>query len=128
MYCLCQIMLNRTLSHKFEKWCKFSNHTKAKSCKKKSYTKRPTCNCLDIKKQNHSMADVALPSHTAYRQQTKICAASNKQMKTSPTTCTILVLSVLYSWSIFVCFFFIKKVDTYRKHCTVFTKKKNFQK
>jgi hypothetical protein len=36
-------MLNQTLSHYFEKWCKFSNHVKAKSRKKKSHKKRATC-------------------------------------------------------------------------------------
>ena len=78
IYCLCQITLNQTLSREFEKQCKFSSHVKAKSCKKKSHTKCTTSNCVDHKIKYHSMADVALPSNTASRQQTKICAASNK--------------------------------------------------
>jgi hypothetical protein len=36
-------VLNRTLSCKFEKWCKFSSHTKAQSRKKKSCKERPAC-------------------------------------------------------------------------------------
>jgi hypothetical protein len=36
-YCPCQIMLDRKLSCKFEKWCKFSSHIKSKSFKKKLY-------------------------------------------------------------------------------------------
>jgi len=32
---LCQIALNRTLSRKFEEWCKLSSHVKAKSWVKK---------------------------------------------------------------------------------------------
>ena len=34
MYCQCQIALNKTLSHKFEKRCKFSSNVKAKSYEK----------------------------------------------------------------------------------------------
>ena len=40
-YRLCQIALNRTLSHKFEKGRKFSSHVKVKS-----RTKRPACTLL----------------------------------------------------------------------------------
>jgi hypothetical protein len=29
-YCLCQVALNRKLSGKFEKWCKFSGQVKLK--------------------------------------------------------------------------------------------------
>ena len=43
VYRLCQVMLNQTSLHKFEKWCKFSSHLKANFCKKKSHTKRPAC-------------------------------------------------------------------------------------
>jgi uncharacterized protein (UPF0276 family) len=45
---LCQITLNRKLSCKFEKWCKFSSQVK--SCKKELCKLRPTCTTfLDIK-------------------------------------------------------------------------------
>ena len=37
MYRLCQITLNRTLSRKFEKWCKFSYYIKVKSHKTKQH-------------------------------------------------------------------------------------------
>jgi hypothetical protein len=43
VYCPCQIVLNQTLSHGFEKWCKFLSHIRAKSHKKQSLKKRPTC-------------------------------------------------------------------------------------
>jgi hypothetical protein len=33
MDCLCQIVINQKLSHKFKKWCKFSSHVKVKSRK-----------------------------------------------------------------------------------------------
>jgi len=36
--CLCQYVLNQKLSCKFEEWCKFSSHVKAKPCKA-----RPAC-------------------------------------------------------------------------------------
>jgi len=42
-YHLCQIVLNRTLSHKFETWHKFSSHVKAKPHKNKLHTRRPAC-------------------------------------------------------------------------------------
>jgi hypothetical protein len=42
-YCPRQITLNRKLSRKFEKWCKFSSHVKAKSHKKKLSTMRLAC-------------------------------------------------------------------------------------
>jgi hypothetical protein len=38
-----QIALNRNLSRKFEKWCKFLSRIKAKSCKMKSCKIRPAC-------------------------------------------------------------------------------------
>jgi hypothetical protein len=38
---VCHIALNRTLSRKFEKWCKISCHVKATSRKKKPRTKGP---------------------------------------------------------------------------------------
>lgn len=41
---LCQIMLYRKLSCKFEKWCKFSSRINVKLCKKKSHETRPACN------------------------------------------------------------------------------------
>ena len=44
MDCLCQITLNQKSSLKFEKWCKFSSHVKAKMCKKESHKTRPACN------------------------------------------------------------------------------------
>ena len=34
---LCQILWSQKLSHKSEKWCKFSSSVKAKSCRKKLY-------------------------------------------------------------------------------------------
>jgi len=40
---LCQITLNWTLSHKFDKWCKFSSCIILKSHKKKLHKKRPAC-------------------------------------------------------------------------------------
>jgi hypothetical protein len=41
-----QIMLNWKLSHKFEKWCKFSSCIKVKSGKKKSHKMRPACTVI----------------------------------------------------------------------------------
>lgn len=41
--CLCQIVLNQKLLHKFENWCKFSGRIKAKSHKNKSCKMRPAC-------------------------------------------------------------------------------------
>jgi len=43
MDCGGQIALNRKLSHKFRKWCKFSSHVKTKTSKKKSHKMRPAC-------------------------------------------------------------------------------------
>ena len=43
MDCLYQIVLNRKLSCKLERWCKFSVCVKAKSCTKKLHETRPAC-------------------------------------------------------------------------------------
>ena len=43
-YHLCQVTLNRTLSH-YQKWCIFSSCIKVKFLKKKSRKKRPACVC-----------------------------------------------------------------------------------
>ena len=43
MDCVWQIMLNQKLLHKFEKWCKFSSHVKAKLRKRKLHKMRPAC-------------------------------------------------------------------------------------
>jgi len=40
---ICQITLNQKLSHKFEKWRKFSSHIKAKSHKRELSKMRPAC-------------------------------------------------------------------------------------
>jgi len=38
---VCQITLNEILLHKFEKWCKFSSHIKAKLHTKNSHKIKP---------------------------------------------------------------------------------------
>jgi hypothetical protein len=43
MDCGGQIILNRKLSHKFKKWCKFSSQVKMKSRKKQLNKMRHTC-------------------------------------------------------------------------------------
>ena len=43
--CLCQIVLNRKLLNKFEKWCKFSSCVKAKAHKNKSHKMRSAYIC-----------------------------------------------------------------------------------
>jgi hypothetical protein len=44
---ICQIALNRNLSRKFEKWCKFSRRVKAKSRKTKYRKTRTTLKAAD---------------------------------------------------------------------------------
>lgn len=46
--CQCQIMLNRKLSHKFKKLCKFASRVKAKSHKNKSRKMRPDCTVFHL--------------------------------------------------------------------------------
>jgi hypothetical protein len=55
---LYQIVLNRKLSHKVEKWCKFSSCFKAKSRKRKSCKMRPAHN--SVLKPNLLSCDLAL--------------------------------------------------------------------
>ena len=40
---LCQTAINRTLLHKFKKWCKSSSQVKAKLYKENSHKMRPVC-------------------------------------------------------------------------------------
>jgi hypothetical protein len=79
------------------------------------------------------VAGVAVPSYTASRQQIKICAASNKtNADQSSHMDHIGFVGTVFMVYSHVLFFFIhsfcvKKVDTFRKHCTMFTRKKTFR-